>query len=98
MKIITPSVNLSISFKEYDFFLETGSDFGVNISVTHDSMDPRDAHNLVIFLEYPQQYVLPPNNFTLLYSNGTLEFYSKFENILFSIINSSIIHYRFHCC
>ena len=63
--------------------METGSDFGVNLSVTHNSLHPQDAHdahNLVIFLEYPEQFVLPPSNFTLFYSNGTSELFGRLKS------------------
>ncbi len=57
--------------------LPAGASFMINVTVSHNSIDSRDARNLVVFLDFLEQYVLPPANFTSFFSNNTSSVHGK---------------------
>lgn len=51
------------------FAVKVNSTFEINITF-HNPFKSQDAHDLILSVEYPGQYILPPDNFTFLFSNG----------------------------
>ena len=69
--IITPTTELGITLTgPSDSLVEPGREFGINITIQHASNQSRDAHDLLVYLYYDEQYVSPPSIFHKLFGHG----------------------------
>lgn len=59
--------------------LEDGAVFEITVTIAHATVNnaSRDAYNLQLRLEYPEQYLLLPATFTYMFSNGSTGVLSK---------------------
>ena len=70
--VVVPVIELNVDFTEVGPLLPNGAAFVLDATISHNSAESRDAHNISLFLTYPEEYVLPANNtFTFHFSNGT---------------------------
>lgn len=77
---MVPTVNLVVTLSGPTSVLTVGANFVINITISHNSTDSRDARNFVVTLgEYIEEYVFPPANFTSVISGRTERIHS--ENI-----------------
>ena len=52
------------------FAVDANDAFEINITFAHNSFESQDAHDLILSIIYPANYVLPPDDFTYQYGNG----------------------------
>lgn len=81
--IVIPLVDLVVTLSGPNTALTAGAEFIINVTISHNSTDSRDARNLVVILEeYIEEYVIAPAIFTSIFSNGAERTHSENPNIL----------------
>lgn len=65
---IVPLVDITAILAGPAFAVDINNTFEINITVAHNSSQA--AHNLILTLQYPAQFVLAPDNFTYNFSLG----------------------------
>ena len=76
--IIGPTVRLSVLAIRPEGLLLPGEEFEVNFTITLDPVSRVDIVQILgAFLEYPEEYLLPGDNFTVIYGNGEVEVFGE---------------------
>lgn len=76
--IVIPFTNLVVTLSGPASSLVPGIPFFINITISHNSTDSRDARNFVVTLaEYVEEYVLPPTSITSIIANQAEMTHSK---------------------
>ena len=74
---VGPMVRLVINIAGVDYALQGGDVFDINFAISHDPMNANSVQILEMLLGYPAEYLIAPQNFTILYGNGEAQVFGK---------------------
>ena len=75
--MVGPTVDLITTLFGPARVLRGGEVFGNNITIRHDQRNTGSLQILEVFFSYPQEYLIPPNQFFVAFGNGNIETFGK---------------------
>ena len=75
--MVGPTVGLVIGLSGPARALLAGELFTINATIGHNLISAHNIQILDVFFAYLQEYLIPPDNFTVRFGNGKIEVFGK---------------------
>ena len=74
---IGPIIRLIVNVMGPDYALQGGDVFNIDFSISHDPMNANGIQILDMLFQYAMEFLIAPQNFTILYGMGESQVFGK---------------------